>query len=195
VYEEKDDFMFSRSKKAKAKAPAVRTSEADRMSPTKGITAPPREIIPVTSEDAAPKKTLKKKPRRFSTFVKNDDTEQPVRRSKRLSDEHETDTQASPHRAAHARSHANHARSPSPFRPARPITVEKKRHQLENGIEEEKITRIQLPFADTPVIKRNKEMRKSSAENASRRSSSGMRGRRASSLMDEGRGNGESSNY
>ena len=53
--------------------------------------------------------------------------------------------------------------------------------------------RIQLPFADTPVIKRNKEMRKASAENAAghRRSSSGMRGRRASSLIDEGRGNGE----
>lgn len=51
--------------------------------------------------------------------------------------------------------------------------------------------RIQLPFADTPVIKRNKEMRKASAENGQRRSSSGMRGRRASSLIDEGRGNGE----
>lgn len=50
--------------------------------------------------------------------------------------------------------------------------------------------RIQLPFADTPVIKRNKEMRKASNE-GNRRSSSGMRGKRASSLIDEGRGNGE----
>lgn len=58
-------------------------------------------------------------------------------------------------------------------------------------MEEQKTMRIQLPFADTPVIRRNIEMRKASAENGSRRSSSGMRGRRASSLIDEGRGNGE----
>lgn len=72
------------------------------------------------------------------------------------------------------------------------MTVEKKRKRGADGVEEEKVMRIQLPFADTPVIKRNKEMRKASAENSHRRSSSGMRGRRASSLIDEGRGNGES---
>lgn len=69
--------------------------------------------------------------------------------------------------------------------------MEKKRRRADDGVEEEKIMRIQLPFADTPVIKRNKEMRKASAENGQRRSSSGMRGRRASSLIEEGRGNGE----
>jgi hypothetical protein len=46
-----------------------------------------------------------------------------------------------------------------------------------------------LPFADTPIIRKNRAMRKASAEN-NRRSSSGMRGRRASSLVDEGRGHG-----
>lgn len=51
-------------------------------------------------------------------------------------------------------------------------------------------TKIALPFADTPVIIRNKEMRKESAEGR-RRSSSGMRGRRASSLIDSGTSNGE----
>jgi kinetochore protein Mis13/DSN1 len=56
--------------------------------------------------------------------------------------------------------------------------------------EEDKTTKIALPFADTPIINRNKEMRKASADK-NRRSSSGMRGRRASSLIDEGRGNGE----
>lgn len=56
--------------------------------------------------------------------------------------------------------------------------------------EDDKTTKIALPFADTPIIKRNKEMRKASAD-TNRRSSSGMRGRRASSLIDEGRGNGE----
>lgn len=47
-------------------------------------------------------------------------------------------------------------------------------------------TKIALPFADTPIIRRNKEMRKT---NASRRSSLGMRGRRASSLIDTGKSN------
>lgn len=42
---------------------------------------------------------------------------------------------------------------------------------------------IALPFSDTPIINRNKEMRK---KTGNRRSSVGMRGRRASSLIDSG---------
>ena len=52
-------------------------------------------------------------------------------------------------------------------------------------------TKIALPFADTPIIRRNKEMRKT---NATRRSSLGMRGRRASSLIDTGKSNGNEFN-
>ncbi|KAF1829695.1 hypothetical protein BDW02DRAFT_535671, partial [Decorospora gaudefroyi] len=48
--------------------------------------------------------------------------------------------------------------------------------------------RIMLPFADTPVITRNKEMRKGSKD-GNRRSSTGLRGRRASSLIDSGMSN------
>lgn len=43
---------------------------------------------------------------------------------------------------------------------------------------------IALPFSDTPVINRNKELRKKAP--TGRRSSLGMRGRRASSLIDNG---------
>ncbi|KAK2625885.1 hypothetical protein QTJ16_005197 [Diplocarpon rosae] len=46
-------------------------------------------------------------------------------------------------------------------------------------------TVIQLPFSDTPIINRNKELRKKGGHGA-RRSSLGMRGRRASSLIDNG---------
>lgn len=42
---------------------------------------------------------------------------------------------------------------------------------------------IALPFSDTPIINRNKELRR---KNGQRRSSVGMRGRRASSLIDNG---------
>ncbi|KAB8346031.1 hypothetical protein FH972_023083 [Carpinus fangiana] len=55
-----------------------------------------------------------------------------------------------------------------------PLHVEKKRE-----------TKIALPFADTPIINRNRELRDIS-NSSRRRSSSGMRGRRASSLMDSG---------
>ncbi|KAL4897366.1 Mis12-Mtw1 protein family-domain-containing protein [Aspergillus ambiguus] len=51
---------------------------------------------------------------------------------------------------------------------------------------------IALPMADTPVIQRNKEMRGAAkGSKGSRRSSLGMRGRRASSLIDSGASNGE----
>ncbi|QKX57000.1 uncharacterized protein TRUGW13939_04108 [Talaromyces rugulosus] len=51
-------------------------------------------------------------------------------------------------------------------------------------------TKIALPVADTPVIRRNKEMRQERAGKGQRRSSLGMRGRRASSLIDSGTSNG-----
>lgn len=43
--------------------------------------------------------------------------------------------------------------------------------------------KIALPFSDTPIMNRNKEMRR---KTGGRRSSLGMRGRRASSLIDNG---------
>lgn len=55
-----------------------------------------------------------------------------------------------------------------------------------------KPTKIALPFADTPIIVRNKEMRKNTGQGQGhRRSSAGMRGRRASSLIESGTSNGE----
>ncbi|KAK4546932.1 hypothetical protein LTR36_001664 [Oleoguttula mirabilis] len=194
---EVDGFAFKKGgRKAKEpKQPAVRNSTTERQSPPPPLPAPaPATVaqpdpVPVPADDAAPKTAQKKARRRFPTTPEREAAEKPVRRSKRLSDEHvPSDPQHSPHRAAHAKSHANIERSPSPEK-ARPITIEKKRKRGANGgEEEEKIMRIALPFADTPVIRRNKEMRKGSAD-GSRRSSSGMRGRRASSLIDEGRGN------
>lgn len=53
-------------------------------------------------------------------------------------------------------------------------------------------SKIALPMADTPVIQRNKEIREGKSGKApKRRSSLGMRGRRASSLIDSGVSNGE----
>jgi kinetochore protein Mis13/DSN1 len=51
-------------------------------------------------------------------------------------------------------------------------------------------SKIALPVADTPVIRRNKEMREGRGGKGQRRNSLGMRGRRASSLIDSGASNG-----
>lgn len=52
-------------------------------------------------------------------------------------------------------------------------------------------TKVALPMADTPVIQRNKELRGAKSDKGRRRSSLGMRGRRASSLIDSGTSNGK----
>ena len=58
--------------------------------------------------------------------------------------------------------------------------------------EDHSATKIALPFADTPVIKRNKAMREGKSGKGERRSSLGTRGRRASSLIESGSSNGKS---
>jgi len=146
---------------------------------------------PAPTEDVAPK-TAQKKPRgKLPTSPGGDAVPKTARRAKRAFQEVRS---PSPQKAAPTKPRANHDRSPSPG--FRPVTVKKKRttqHETPAPApeEEDKTTKIALPFADTPIINRNKEMRKASAD-MNRRSSSGMRGRRASSLIDEGRGNGES---
>jgi kinetochore protein Mis13/DSN1 len=55
-------------------------------------------------------------------------------------------------------------------------------------------SKIALPFTDTPVIRRNKEMREGRGK-TQRRSSLGMRGRRASSLIESGVSNGAQIDY
>lgn len=193
-----DDFVFTKKKRGgndkETKKPAVRHS-TDEQPPT--VTAP----TPSTSSDApvppadepAPKTTQKKTRKRLPTTPERNGPQKQVRRSNRLSNEKEPEAETAPrsppYKGAHAKSHANTDGSPSPER-ARPVTIEKKRKHGTNGVEEQKTLTIALPFADTPVMRRNKEMRKNSAE-GHRRSSAGMRGKRASSLIDEGRGHGK----
>lgn len=190
--EEVEGFTFKKvSKKAKeGKPPVVRNSIAERQPTPPNPSVRPAEPAAVPNGDVATRPAQKKGRRRLPSTPEREAAGKAVRRSKRLSNENvSSDPAPSPHKSAHAKSHANNEHSPSPEK-ARPVTVEKKRKRGANGLEEEqKIMRIALPFQDTPVIKRNKEFRKSSAD-GHRRSSSGMRGRRASSLIDEGRGNG-----
>jgi kinetochore protein Mis13/DSN1 len=79
-------------------------------------------------------------------------------------------------------------RDGSPQKSPEQLVVEKKQNAMKV---------ISLPFADTPVIKRNKEMRAAQIRHSSgsRRSSSSLRGRRASSLMESGQSNGMNGTY
>lgn len=197
MYDNKDgDFEFTKRAKPSKKA-ATKNSNSEKASSAPEPTASSapqtskaklQKAGPAPKEDDAPKTV--KKPRGKLPTNPEENAAPKTGRRKRAFQEVQS---PSPQRASHAQSHVNHDRSPDPG--FRPVTVKKTRqNQSETPApapaKDDEPTKIALPFADTPIIKRNKEMRKASAD-SNRRSSSGMRGRRASSLIDEGRGNGE----
>ncbi|KAH0269538.1 P-loop containing nucleoside triphosphate hydrolase protein, partial [Aureobasidium melanogenum] len=195
-YDEGDDgFVFTRrTGKAKAKAPDV----ALEPETTAGASAPALEEQsvqqpPPPTDEHAPIEAIeppRKKPRKT---LPTSPEPTPRRRSKRLSgnspvhnQEHATskptlETQqqqrspATPPPATVDQENVAPAADGSPALDQGELTIHKKRGPA----------KIPLPFGETPVLRRNKEMRKLSAEK-SRRSSSGMRGRRASSLIEAG---------
>lgn len=199
------DFHFTKKAskfgKRNANESTTRGALEERLATVDPVASTPDQSVRVPTAPApvpeepgpAVHPTLKKVRRRLPLTPERSVAEKTTRRSKRLSDEKSKDAdpapQRSPHKPAHASSHANLERSPSPAR-GRPKTVEKTRKLGSHEVEEPKVMRIALPFADTPVQRRNKEMRKTSAE-GHRRSSAGMRGKRASSVIDEGRGHGK----
>jgi len=135
----------------------------------KGQTAEPAPI-----EVVAPPKTIRKTKAASppAEAVPNN-----RRKSKRLSGDKEPEKQV---KAKSTREETAKPRDQSPQTAPIKLQVGKKR----GG----DVTTIALPFADTPVIKRNKEMRAAQSRTSSshRRSSAGTRGRRASSLIESG---------
>ena len=135
----------------------------------------------------------RKRKQKLTFSTPNVREEKPTRRSKRLSDE----------RDQHGGSPSAKVTRKDQVRALPPPAVEQldKSSQLEqtpaagpvqeNG-DGHSATKIALPFADTPVIRRNRAMREGKSGKGERRSSLGLRGRRASSLIDAGTSNGES---
>lgn len=116
------------------------------------------------------------------------------RKSKRKSEEPELnsleDEETTPRRATRRKISIHPKPSVSPEKQA--VSVDDEHMEVEKQKQDIQIvahepTKISLPFADTPIIRRNKAMRK--GNNEARRSSLGMRGRRASSLIDSGTSN------
>jgi kinetochore protein Mis13/DSN1 len=176
-----DDFQYS-----KRKAPAPAVVAAREPETTAGAAAPAPEVQPVQEQPPLADDTTRsrKKPRKTLPTTPEHATSR--RRSKRLSGNSPVaatskpasasqPNPATPPAASSNQENVAPAAEHSPAVDQGELTIHKKRGPA----------KIPLPFGETPVLRRNKEMRKLSAER-SRRSSSGMRGRRASSLIDTG---------
>lgn len=198
--EEADGFQFSRAKAKKPHVPASRTSPSKSSSQSASKDGQQQQATATTPAEA--KQTAK--PARATTSrgkkhaipesqpAHEDDL--PRRRSGRLSGDK---VETLPRAESKSKATTKTTKTKAPLKEAKSPTstpTEEARGEepkaKQTAAEEPKgPTKIALPFADTPVIQRNKEMRKNSS--TARRSSAGMRGRRASSLMDAGMSNGE----
>lgn len=144
-------------------------------------------LPPASTKATEPAPAKRKRKTFYSPNDSNAETRQQPRRSKRLSGDKVPDplTPAKlkiKRRETILQPKAAEKSSESPQLIGEGLSVEKTR----------KGTKIALPFADTPVQNRNKQMREKAAnKQKSRRSSSGIRGRRASSLLDSGISNGQ----
>ncbi|KAI0535096.1 Mis12-Mtw1 protein family-domain-containing protein [Xylaria digitata] len=193
-YDEKDgDFQFGRvSKRAKTAQP---------------------EPIPEDELASVPAPAPKPAPRRGRPPKKKDDREEqpkptpkpaPTRTSKRRASQtpaHSGDVPPPPPSSRPTRHRTRSSIDKTSLLQTRATNNVSRSRQIEEELESEivstpmdidKVQRIEevseakkitLPFSDTPIINRNKEMRK---KTGNRRSSVGMRGRRASSLINSG---------
>lgn len=177
--EEDDGFAFSRTRSKKPKAEPQKRPE------------PITEVLQEEKVEVAPtKKPRKKSVDLQSAALLEIPVKEKRRRSPRNSADHQTTADPPPIHVKKKRAKENKSskrRTDESVQPVPPTFPQDR--ELPKATERHEIswdaTKIALPFADTPIIRRNKEMRDN------RRSSLGMRGRRASSLIDSGKSNGD----
>ncbi|KAI4138564.1 MAG: hypothetical protein L6R39_006721 [Caloplaca ligustica] len=190
--EDSDGFRFTRTRAKKAKAeppPSIPPIEEDKQAeiPPKPVpvkktrkrTSGSPATAPAAAEKAEKSERRRRSPRNSGDLVAEEPPVPPleVKKKRKPKDDGSQGTRKSKKQ--------DQATSPQRHDPA---AAEPSRTQpLDRPLDPIKVS---LPFADTPIIRRNKEMRKG-AENGSRRSSLGMRGRRASSLIDSGKSDGK----
>ena len=203
--EEADGFMFKRVKNK----PAPTTSEKTRSAPPPQDGASNVPQPKALGDDMAEKPNVRRKKMTFST--PKPENEVPRRRSKRLSKDNEQAERSPIRKQSQKKDTARLSDPPtqlppkaSPKKPPKELAKRKAEHShsdpahpddqtkiVPTSLENHSATRIALPVADTPVIKRNKAMREGKSGKGERRSSLGNRGRRASSLIESGTSNGE----
>ncbi|OQV04705.1 hypothetical protein CLAIMM_09554 [Cladophialophora immunda] len=197
-YDEDDDgFQFKRVKKKpplakpteKERGPAPAQDDAPNPQPTSDRTE-------IAKGEQMGRKTAQRKNRTsFPTPIQKDDA--PRRRSKRLSKDNEQQVgspvkksvrrEESKKREPHADAHPKTSPEKRVHEPPPETSANNPKEEAASTVQQDHAsTKIALPFADTPVIKRNKAMREGKAGKGERRSSLGMRGRRASSLIESG---------
>ena len=115
--------------------------------------------------------------------------EEPIRRSKRLSAEDEEFRATSKPAKRPKEDKSNSDASGKQSKHSEQPEELKKPQRTPAPPDDHNGTKISLPFADTPVIRRNKAMREGKSDKGERRSSLGLRGRRASSLIETGNSN------
>ncbi|KAI1308528.1 Mis12-Mtw1 protein family-domain-containing protein [Xylaria venustula] len=198
-YDEQDgDFQFTRASKrtktaqpepipedelAPAPAPAPKPAARRGRPPKK---KDDREEPPKPSPKPAPKPAATRASKRRSSQVAahSDDAPPPQRvtRHKTRSSIDRLDpalTKVQTKATKPTSKHRQIEEEPEMETASTPMDIDKT-HRIEEVSAAKKIA---LPFSDTPIINRNKEMRK---KTGNRRSSVGMRGRRASSLINSG---------
>ncbi|GAB7350417.1 hypothetical protein MBLNU459_g1030t1 [Dothideomycetes sp. NU459] len=208
-YDEDDDgFAFSRTRSTRAKPKTTTPDTTAESEPLQQQQQQQRrqQQLPAAPTSPEPARPAKRKPRRTLPTTPEHERQERAparRRSKRLSVENnQSDAPVDvknnlrdpiQRQPQQARTHDNSVATPrladEPAEPeASPVLEDGQETRALHVDKKRRVTKIPLPFADTPILRRNKEMRKLSAEQ-SRRSSSGMRGRRASSLIDAGASN------
>ncbi|KAF2809056.1 uncharacterized protein BDZ99DRAFT_418655 [Mytilinidion resinicola] len=203
TYEEADDsFVFSRGAKSKRAAGKARAKVEEPVPASTTAEAEPvgEKAVPLRRRKNEPAAVAAREEHREEQAVKR-------RRSARLSGDKEDVGQPQPQPQPQLQHQPEPVRAPKRVKKAAVPAERKKtpggdedrmelvgrRTPVANDLHVEKrrdggVTKIALPFADTPIIRRNKEMRKESGS-GHRRSSTGLRGRRASSLIESGQSN------
>ncbi|RYC54036.1 hypothetical protein CHU98_g12173 [Xylaria longipes] len=192
-YDEQDgDFHFTRgSKRAKTAQPEpipedelAATPPAPKPAPRRG--RPPKKKV---DREEAPKPAPKPSPkplptrtskRRSQTPMQSPDVPPPQRSTRHRTRSSIDKVDPVPTKATNGALRTRRVEEErEPETASTPMDVDK----VERTEEVSEARKIALPFSDTPIINRNKEMRK---KTGNRRSSVGMRGRRASSLINSG---------
>ncbi|PKK41334.1 hypothetical protein CI102_14957 [Trichoderma harzianum] len=209
-YEQDDDFQFVRkSKKAKTAEESqpvnlpVRKSRgrpsaaavAARERAVRESIGGDEDVELITAEPArkSTKKSSSSRRKASSDAVPDEppakSSKRGTRKSTRVSNEDAAleEEQQPPPRTNGSSTSQSRGKKASKPKAKPPVTQEEEEEDMSIVEHEtaERPTKIALPMSDTPIINRNKEMRKKGG-NGSRRSSLGSRGRRASSLIESG---------
>ncbi|PNP50628.1 hypothetical protein THARTR1_08646 [Trichoderma harzianum] len=213
-YEQDDDFQFVRkSKKAKTEElPVALPVRKSRGRPSAAAAAARERAVresiggdedveliaaePARKSTAAATKKASSSRRKASSDTVQDEppakaSKRGTRKSSRVSNEEAApeEEQQPPPRTNGSSTSQSRSKKASKSKAPPPVTQEEEEDMsiVESPVHEtaERPTKIALPMSDTPIINRNKEMRKKGG-NGSRRSSLGSRGRRASSLIESG---------